>query len=76
MIDQNQINQIAQFLNLEKINVIQKIELLCFPKVNNDEFKIKVENVKKELKKIPNVDLHIVEEGDIDVKLIEFSSES
>ena len=78
MIDNNQLNQIAKKLNLEKISVIQKVEILCFPKKNDKEFKEKFKKVEKDVKKISKqIDLKIVEEGEIDnVKAIEFSAES
>ncbi len=74
MIDQNQLNQIVQFLNLEKIVVRQKIELYGFPKERTEEFEKKLEIVKKQLGN--NVDLKIVNEGEIVNDNIELPAES
>jgi hypothetical protein len=76
MITENNLDQIKEFLNLEKISVIQKIIILCIPKIEDAEFYIKLEKVKDELKKFgPNVTIQIVSEGDIkDDSLIEVQS--
>jgi hypothetical protein len=82
MIDQRNLDRIVNFLGLEKIIVLQKIEIICFPNMNLEtpDFNEKIEKVKKELKKLgSDIELKIVEEGEIDnndVKYIEFSPQS
>ena len=72
--DQNQLNQIVNFLNLEKIVVRQKIELYCFPKEQSEDFHKKVEMIKKDLGN--SVDLKIVNEGELINDNIELPDES
>jgi hypothetical protein len=72
--DQNQLNQIVQFLNLEKILIRQRVELYCFPKEQTEDFQKKLEMVKKELGN--SVDLKIVNEGEIINDNIELPAES
>jgi hypothetical protein len=75
MLDQRKLNYIGTFLDLEKLIVRQKVELLCFLKNNSDEIKKKIDIIKTELG--PSIDLKIVEEGEIDsVKRIEFCEQS
>ena len=62
-IDQNKLNQIIQILNLEKIKLTYKVELLLYPKQIDEEFEKKVTTLKKELGS--DVILRIVEEGEI-----------
>lgn len=63
----NDLNQLKNFLNLEKILVIKKIELLCLPKDNNEEFKNKMSYVKKIH---PNIEFKIIEDTEIETELI------
>jgi|LSQX01.2.fsa_nt_gb hypothetical protein len=75
MIDQNKLNQIIQFLNLEKINVVQKIELYCFPREYSKEFEQKVKTIQKDIGN--NITLKIIYEGEIENNAnLEFSTES
>ena len=78
MINQQTLEQIKNFLNLEKISMVQKITIHILPKKEDDGFVIKLEQVKKDLKKIsPNIYFEIMEEGEIvNVEQLEFSHES
>lgn len=72
------LNNISTKLDLEKINMIQRITIYCCPKKLDDKFRKKFSEVEKEVKKISKeIDLKIIEEGEIDyVKGITFSAES
>ena len=72
------INNISKKLDLEKITVLERVTIFCFPKKNDENFREKFLEVEKEVKKISKViDLKIIEEGEIDhVKGIDFSTES
>ena len=74
----DKVNKLLKKLDLEKITVLEKITILCYPKKNDKNFKEKFENVEKEMKKISkNIELKVIEEGEIDyVKTIDFSGES
>jgi len=61
-LDQNTIHKIGQFLNLEKIVVRQKVELLLFRNENDEEFDEKLEFLKEKFK---NVIFTIVEKGEL-----------
>ena len=74
MIDQNRLNQIVNFLNLEKIVVREKLEVYCFPKEQTEDFYKKVEMVKKDLGN--SIDLKIVNEGELINDNIELPVES
>ena len=63
-LDENKLNQIIQVLNLEKIKVVQKIELWLYPNQTDKEFNEKVESLKKELGQ--KIILKIIEEGRIE----------
>jgi DNA-directed RNA polymerase subunit H (RpoH/RPB5) len=76
MINQEKLNYIGKFLDVEKIQVIPKQSIVCFPKKVDEEFLNKFKIVKEELDKIPFVDIQIIEEGEIDNGLIELSTES
>lgn len=65
MIQQHHLDQIKQFLDLEKISVTQKIIVNILPKKQDSDFSDKLISVKKELKK-KNIELRIIEEGEID----------
>jgi hypothetical protein len=79
MITKNQlVDSIARKLDLEKINVQERVTIFCFPKKNDENFRKKFLEVEQEVKKISKeIDLKIIEEGEIDhVKSITFSTES
>lgn len=61
-LDQNVIHKIGQFLNLEKIVVRQKVELLLFRNENDEEFDEKLDFLKEKFK---NVIFTIVEKGEL-----------
>ncbi len=67
MINNQQIQQIVQTLNLEKITVLQKINLVCFPTIQDDDFRNKFNEVEKQLKKISqNIELSVCSDAEID----------
>jgi len=82
MLNHQNLDQIKNFLNLERISVTQKITINCFlkdPKLTKDlTFTEKVLNVENQLKKLsPNIELKIIEEGEIlNVEQLEFFPES
>jgi len=76
MINQEKLNYIAKFLDIEKIQVIQKQSIVCFPKKIDEEFLNKFKQVEEEIKKIPFVEIQIIEEGEADNGYIELSAES
>ena len=76
MIDQEKLNYISKFLDVEKIYVIQKQSIVCFPKKVDKEFLTKFKKIEEEINKIPFTEIKIIEEGEIDDGYIEISSES
>ena len=65
MLTQNQIEQIVQLLKLEKITVLQKMTLIMFPTVQDDEFHKNINKVQIKLKKIsPLIDIKIVSDAE------------
>lgn len=61
------LNKIKEFLDLEKIIVIEKVDILCFSKSNihTPEFNEKFNKIEKEIKSISkNIDIKIIQEGD------------
>jgi hypothetical protein len=83
MIHQKNLDQIKNFLDLEKISVSEKIIIYCFLKeakqIMDLSFVEKVASVEKQLKQqiSPNIELKIIEEGEIEnVEQLEFSAES
>jgi len=74
MIDQSKLNEIARFLNLEKMLIRNKLELYCTPNSNDEEFKKRVEIIRKEIGN--EAELKIIEEGEIDDDRNKLCSES
>lgn len=72
------LDSIIKKLDLEKISVLERVTIFCFPKKNDENFRKKFLEVEQEIKKISKeIDLKIIEEGEIDhVKGITFSAES
>lgn len=71
MITQNQINQITQLLKLEKITVVQKLSLIAFPTVQDDEFNKNFNEVQLKLKKLsPLIELKICSDAEIESILL------
>ena len=62
VVNEENINRIVKFLNLEKIVVKQRFELLIYPTKVDNELDEKIEFLKKELGY--DVTIKIVEEGD------------
>ena len=77
IITKQQLDKIGTILDLEKIQVIPRENIVCFPKKIDEEFKNKFKEVEAEVKKISRlIDITIIEEGEIDnVKNIKFSGE-
>jgi hypothetical protein len=68
-----QIKDIITVLNLEKIKFIQNLNIVVFPKKQDDNFKKNFIEVEKKLKRIsPFIDLTIGERAEIEkIKAIE-----
>lgn len=62
VLDEYKINQIIQILNLERIKLIQKLEIWLYPNQINEEFIKNLESIKKEFNH--NIVFKIVEEGE------------
>ena len=73
-LNQDNLNHISKFLNLEKMLIRHKIELYCFPKEHSNEFERKVEIIKKEIGN--GAELKIIYEGEITNDNIELPTES
>lgn len=73
MLTDRQIKDIITVLNLEKIKFIQNINIVVFPKKQDDSFKKNFIEVEKKLKRIsPFIDLTIGEIAEIEkIKVIE-----
>lgn len=62
----NNVEEFKRFLDLEKIIIRRKIELIIEPKDNNDTFKSKLEYVKRTH---PNIEFKIIQDVEIDKEL-------
>lgn len=73
MLTDRQIKDIITVLNLEKIKFIQNLNIVVFPKKQDDNFKKNFIEVEKKLKRIsPFIDLTIGERAEIEkIKVIE-----
>lgn len=73
MLTDRQIKDIITVLNLEKIKFIQNLNIVVFPKKQDDNFKKNFIEVEKKLKRIsPFIDLTIGERAEIEkIKAIE-----
>ena len=76
-LSEKQLNQIKNILNLESISQIEKLTIVCFPKKEDDEFKKRFIDIKKQLKNIsPVINIVIGSDGVLDgIKLIEYKGE-
>lgn len=74
MIDKNTLNQISLYLDLEKMSVSQKIEILCFPKNNDDDFNKRLEEIKNDFKGIDFKVVHEIETIKDEVIFLEYDN--
>ena len=64
MLTDNQISQIKQVLKLEKLTVVQKMDLFVVPTVMDEDFHINLNEVRRKLKLISkNIELKIVDDA-------------
>jgi len=67
IVDDTDLQKIINFLDLDKITTIEKLDILCYPKKIDKQFHEKFELVKQEIKKISQfIDIKIVREGEIE----------
>ena len=67
MLNNQQIQQIVSKLQLEKIIVIQSINLICIPTILDEDFHIKFNEVATQLKQIsPRITLTLSADAEID----------
>lgn len=73
MLTDKQVKDIITILNLEKIKVIQNLNIVIFPKKQDDDFKKNFIEVEKKLKRIsPFIDVTIGERAEVEkIKAIE-----
>ncbi len=65
------IKQILHPLDLEKVNIIQKTEIICFPKKQDKDFKNKLKVAQEQIKKLSLLfDIVICDDGET-INLIE-----
>ena len=77
VIGQEFINLLVNTLNLEKISVIQKYEILCYPKNEKEITEEKLKKIKEFMINKDYIDIKIVSEGEIvNEQFIEFQPES
>lgn len=76
MINNQELEQIKTFLDLEKIMAFETLTILCLPKYKNPEFEEKCNHIKSLLKQRlqeTKIIFEIIEKGEIEnVKSIEF----